>query len=158
LVALAQQPSDSVKPKKSPDVLEALPKPRIPPKAIDPFLRGNAPSPATRPSGPPVNLYALLEYIEVPRDLWLGYSGEMPAGSDATALRAEVQSWIKAGKAKPIEMACVPTWNGQRMVVESIIERKYPVSYLRVAPSPVPETFEVRNTGITFEWDTTMTP
>src|SRR5688572_22383265 len=103
LVTLAQQPSDNTKPKPGSDAQDVTTKP----KATDPFLRGDTTSPATRPKGPLVNVYGLLEYIEVPRDLWLGYSGEMPAGSDATALRAEVQSWIKAGKAKPIEMTCV---------------------------------------------------
>ena len=158
LVALAQQTPDNAKPNPSPDVPEASPNPKAKPNKSDPFLRGSTTSPVTMPKGPLVNLYGLLEYIEVPRDLWLGYSGEMPAGSNATALRAEVQSWVKAGKAKPIEMTCVPTRNGQRTVVESIIERRYPDSYNPEVPFPVPETFEVRNTGITFEWEPVIGP
>jgi hypothetical protein len=124
----------------------------------DPFLRGGSTPKPPQPSGPPINVYGLLEYIEVPRDAWLGYSVSKPIGIDATALRAEVQSWIKAGKAKPIELTCVPTRPDQRMVIESIIERRYPVAYVQAAPAPVPSTFETRNTGLTLEWEPTVAP
>jgi hypothetical protein len=155
-LTFAQTPPDSEKsvpvaaPPETPGKVKTTP---VDAGAGDPFLRSGAASQAAPPSGPLVNLYGLVEYIEVPRDLWLKYSPEKPGGADATALRAEVQSWIKAGKARPIEMTCVPTRNGQRMVVESIIERIYPTSYLQIIPTPVPGKFEKRNTGVTFEWE-----
>src|SRR6266511_421292 len=84
-------------------------------KSGDPFLRGEAPpAPKQWPTPPkqwpklPFNIYGLVEYIEVPRESWLAYSVANPVGQDATALRAEVQKWITSGKARPIELTCVP--------------------------------------------------
>jgi hypothetical protein len=157
--SVAQEAPQNPKPKSEaakPDQTTGTPAAQ--PQPGDPFVRSSATPRTPKPTGPPINVYGLLEYIEVPRDAWLAYSVSKPIAPDATALRAEVQSWIKAGKAKPIELTCVPTKPSQRVIVESIIERRYPVEYLQVAPAPVPSTFETRNTGLTLEWEPTVAP
>jgi hypothetical protein len=154
---VAQDSPQNAKPKPAP-AKQDQPASTPVPQPGDPFLHGGPSTKPNQPSGPPINVYGLLEYIEVPRDAWLAYSAAKPSGSDATALRAEVQSWIKAGKAKSIELTCVPTKSGQRMVIESLIERLYPAKYLQVAPSPVPSAFEKRNTGLTLEWEPLADP
>ena len=159
VTSVAQEPPQNAKPTSEaakPD--QPTGTPAAQPQPGDPFLRNGASAKTTQPSGPPINVYGLLEYIEVPRDAWLAYSVSKPIGTDATALRAEVQSWIKAGKAKPIELTCVSTRPAQRMFIESNIERRYPVKYNRGAPAPVPSTFETRNTGLTLEWEATVAP
>jgi hypothetical protein len=128
--------------------------------AADPFTRDGNPASAQNEQAPvpPYNMYGLVEYIEVPADAWLSYVASHPAQHDVTELRAEVQRWIAAGKAKPFEITCVPTKSGNRMVVENILERRYPVEYLAASPRPVPKTFETRNTYFTFEWEPLKSP
>jgi hypothetical protein len=123
--------------------------------AADPFTRDGNPGSAPNEKAPqvPYNLYGLVEYIEVPVDAWLSYVASHPVHHDVTELRAEVQRWIVAGKAKPFEITCVPTRSGNRMVVENILEHRYPIEYLPASPRPVPKTFETRNTHFTFEWE-----
>jgi hypothetical protein len=123
--------------------------------AADPFTRdGNPTSAQNEQSGnAPYNVYGLVEYIEVQVDTWLSYVASHPVHHDVTELRAEVQRWIAAGKAKPFEITCVPTRSGNRMVVENILEHRYPIEYLPASPRPVPKTFETRNTHFTFEWE-----
>jgi hypothetical protein len=123
--------------------------------AADPFTRDGNPGSAPNEKAPqvPYNLYGLVEYIEVPVDAWLSYVASHPVHHDVTELRAEVQRWIVAGKAKPFEITCVPTRSGNRMVVENILEHRYPIEYLPADPRPVPKTFETRNTHFTFEWE-----
>lgn len=125
------------------------------PAPSDPFVRdGNVAAPAS--SGQPEqsqNIYGLLEYFEVPRDAWLSYSAAHPVGNDASELRAEVQRWVGAGKANPIEISCSPTLPGNRSVVESIVEWRYATEYVMAVPTPIPSTFETRNTGYTLEWE-----
>jgi hypothetical protein len=134
------------------------PAPKAPQKAPDPISRnGLEPLPGEAPAKP-YNLYGLVEYIEVPRDAWLAYAASQPAGIDSTTLRAEVQKWIAAGKAKPIELTCVPTKSGQRTVVESIIELRYPTQFYHTGPTPVPSTFETRNTHFSFQWEPVCHP
>lgn len=132
---------------------------KAPPQAADPFQRtGLEPLPGEPPPAKPSNVYGLVEYIEVPREAWLSYSAANPVGIDASALRAEVQGWIAAKKAKPIELTCVPTKSGQRMVVESIIEQRYPTEYYQTTPLPVPSSFETRNIHFAFEWEPISSP
>jgi hypothetical protein len=122
--------------------------------AADPFTRdGNPTSAQNEQATSPYNLYGLVEYIEVPVDTWLSYVASHPVHHDVTELRAEVQRWIVAGKARPFEITCVPTRSGNRMVVENILEHRYPIEYLPASPRPVPKTFETRNTHFTFEWE-----
>jgi hypothetical protein len=153
ICAVAQQAPENPKPKPSPDKQAAPRSGKVTPKTADPFLRGGAAPPPGQPPSKPYNVYGLVEYIEVPSDAWLAYSSANPVGLDATAVRAEVQSWIAAGKAKPIELTCVPTRSGQRMVVESIIQHRFPDDYLMTPTTPVPKKFETRNTYFQFEWE-----
>jgi hypothetical protein len=146
LCAVAQQGLDPV-----PEPVTGSGKARV--KGADPFLRTGLDPVPSQPPPKPYNIYGLVEYIEVPRDEWLAFSAAQPVGLDATALRAEVQSWITAGKAKPIELTCVATKSGQRMVVESLIERRFPSEFLMKPPTPVPSEFETRTTHFSFEWE-----
>ena len=125
------------------------------PARADPFVRDGV---AAAPAGnvekdAPVMLYSLIEYFDVPRDAWLAYSAANPLRVDATELRAEVQSWVKAGKARPLEITCVPAMSNERMVVESIIEQRYAIEFENAEPTPVPTTFETRNSHFTYEWE-----
>ena len=123
--------------------------------AADPFTRDGNPTSGSndKPPEKPYMIYSLVEFIEVPTDDWLAYAGSHPVHYDATELRAEVQRWIVAGKAKPIEITSLPTKSGNRAVIESILERRYPIEYLPANPRPVPTTFETRNSHFTFEWE-----
>ncbi len=138
---------------------EALTPPVADPTA-DPFTRdGKKAAPAPQPEEvAPVNIYALLEYIEVPRDQWFAWSAANPLHGDASALRNEVQKWIAAGQAKPIELACLPTKSGMRTAIESVVERRYPNAFLPGTPTPLPTTFETRATHFTFEWEPVRGP
>ena len=71
--------------------------------AADPFTRDGNPTSAPNEQAPSslFNLYGLVEYVEVPVDTWLSYVASHPVHHDVTELRAEVQRWIAAGKAKP---------------------------------------------------------
>lgn len=149
---MAQQGLDPV-PQSTPEKKPAPGNGKASSKGADPFLRTGLDPVPNQPPPKPVNIYGLVEFIEVPREAWLAYSISNPVGFDATALRVEVQNWIAAGKAKPIELTCVPSKSGQRMVVESIIERRYPTEFHQTTPTPVPSSFETRNTHFTFEWE-----
>jgi hypothetical protein len=129
-----------------------------PPTAGDPFLRTKLEPLPGQSASRPVNIYGFVEYIEVPRDLWLSYSMAQPVGSDGTALRAEVQKWIDAGKAKPFELTCIATKSGSRTVIESIVERRYPIEFEPIGKTPFPTSFETRNTHFTFEWEPVCGP
>lgn len=152
LCAVAQQGLDPV-PQPVPEKKPAPGNGKASSKGGDPFLRAGVDPVPNQPPPKPINIYGLVEFIEVPRDAWLAYSIANPVGFDATAARAEVQSWIAAGKAKPIELTCVGTKSGQRTVVESIIERRYPTNYYQTKPMPVPASFETRNSHFSFEWE-----
>ncbi|HET6407838.1 MAG TPA: hypothetical protein VFG14_08145, partial [Chthoniobacteraceae bacterium] len=122
-------------------------------KPKDPFVRGGAPAATNPPPSDPANIYALIEYIEVPRDLWLEYTSTNPIGHNSAPLRAEVQKWISEGKAKPIEISCEVTKSGNRTVSESIIERQFPTGYSPWNKVSLPIAFETRNSHLTFEWE-----
>ena len=159
--ARAQQ--EPITPSRAVPVSPANTDPSKPPVAdptADPFVRdGKKTPPATPPEAiAPMNIYALLEYIEVPRDQWLTWSAANPIKGDATALRAEVQKWIAAGQAKPFELTCLPTKSGQRSVIESTVERRFPTDFQPAIPGQVPVAFDKRDAYFVFEWEPVIGP
>jgi hypothetical protein len=134
-------------------------KPAGPDSSADPFVRdGKKTGPTVPKPEMPANVYGLLEYIEVPRAAWLAWSAQNPIIGDATALRAEVQKWIVAGKAKPVELGCIATKSGHRTVIESIVERRYPGDYYPATPAPLPVDLQTSRTHLTFEWEAVVEP
>jgi hypothetical protein len=164
-VLSAQQPANpSSAPTATTPAPESKPDAPKPPgvdPAADPFVRDGKKSAPAAPAPEPefqANVCALVEYIEVPRDTWFAWAAENPVKGEATALRAEVQKWIAAGKARPVELTCVPTRSGQRTVIESVVERSLPTSFESATPTPVPLTFDGVRSHLTFEAELVVGP
>ena len=130
------------------------------PAPNDPFVRDGKAAPLAQGEQAEqlANVYGLVEYFEVARDAWLAYTAEHPLSNDATELRAAVQGWIAGGKAKAIEITCIPTMSGNRTAVESTIEWRYATEFANAIPTAVPTSVETRNTNFTFEWEPTVGP
>lgn len=133
-------------------------------KVADPFTAGAK-------DGAPKNISVQLEYIEMThKDLTRLLMEYKPTSSDATALRVKVQEMVDKDLAKVMETKMVINRSGQKSSTESIKEFVYPVDYdlsptpriegstetqeRPVAPFGIPNAYETRNTGSTFEVET----
>ncbi|NNE91433.1 MAG: hypothetical protein HKN23_07280 [Verrucomicrobiales bacterium] len=76
---------------------------------------------------PGVNV--LVEFIEVQQADFAEWSLENPLPSNATPLRKAVQTWVKAGKGRLIEIGVVHARSGNRAKIESVTEIIYPTEY-----------------------------
>ncbi len=115
-----------------------------------------------------LQFFIYLEMIEVNHADFNDWIFENVMTSDGTALRNEVQNWIREGDAEIVESATVTARSGQRAKVESIYEYIYPTEYNPPsvpnkvtlkdgAEAPVsaasPTAFETRHLGMTLEVD-----
>ncbi len=130
-------------------------------KVADPFV-------ADPDASAPKNISVQLEYIEMShKDLTRLLMEYKPRTSDATALRMKVQEMVEKDVAKVMETKMVINRSGQISNTESIREFVYPVDY-DLSPTPsiegsteplnhpvtpfgIPNSYETRNTGSTFE-------
>jgi len=130
-----------------------------PPSApADPFLKEKGKEKAATPveAGPEthVNVGALIQYIDVKRELWTDWLSKNSLSLDATGLRKEVEGWIGSGDAELAETSMVMSQSGQRMKVESIRGLFYPTEFDPLEGGlPFSVSFECRNVGTTSEID-----
>ncbi len=119
--------------------------------APNPFVKKAT---SERPLPPPGPAFAsLLENFLVPPDLLDEWLRDHPLADDATELRAAVQDWVAAGKAKIDHAAFTLGTGGRASISESIMEKMYPTEFTAGGAGawPWPNSFDTRNLGHTLE-------
>lgn len=122
----------------------------------------------------PKQIRVSLQFIEVPHPVLTEMLGDKETSGQA--LHDKALALSTEGKAKILETCMVVCRNGQKTTLESIREEIYPTAYappqlpcgnpsnVRLASDPpispffrTPTAFDTRNTGVTFEVESTVT-
>jgi len=108
------------------------------------------------------------EFIEMPHATYTRLVSKPSTSANDTALRAECAKLVAAGEAGVLESFCATVIPGQAVTTESIAEYIYPTEYdpgevpnkvngqapgpdTQWGSPPNPTSFEIKNTGSTFE-------
>jgi hypothetical protein len=142
------------------------PNPRAASPPADPFIRPQQNAPATpkpvaqpvEAATAPVNLLSVLETWTLDQTDFLAL---LDAGGDDAAKYGRLEGLAKAGKAKLSGLIAVTSKSGQRSVVESIDEVRYPVEFDPPAAAgeiAYPVSWQGRNAGDTMEIESVVGP
>ncbi|MCW1925780.1 hypothetical protein OKA05_24695 [Luteolibacter arcticus] len=146
-------------------------------EAADPF------DPDAFDGNSPAMVQVQVEYIEMPHETLTDLLFmKRPTKSDATELRKEVQTLVKAGDAKVLETQILTGRSSEKCLVESINEQIYPTEAVppklpesvtvpdkpaglspdnikavaALISGPIPTSFETRNVGSTMDVEPTI--
>lgn len=96
------------------------------------------PQPAPEKPKPPVSINVEVQIFSMPRALAVETVLSQPAGTDYATVLKNVQALVGDNRAALVATPTVTTLSGQRAVVESILEHKYPTEY---SQPQIPQTF-----------------
>ncbi len=140
----------------------AKPAPAPPPG--DPFVRDpKAPKPPVPPAKPepPEPVINLLTTVETWALSQVDFAALLDGPANERAPYDRLEALAKAGKAKLVGLIGVNTKSGQRALVESVDEVRYPTQFsaaARTGEIAFPTAFETRNTGDTLEIEPVLGP
>lgn len=130
--------------------------------SADPFVRNPSAKPAAttpkEPEPPPVNILTTLETWSLSQ---ADFAALLDGPADERAPVDRLEALAGAGKAKLLGVQAIATRPGQRTVVESIDELRYPTKFQpadRVGEKAFPTDYETRNAGETLELEPILGP